>query len=49
MSFQADSFFKTAISTVLFPFTAVNMYIRKKDATKEPGSIVNVDGRNVHM
>ncbi|MFD0771950.1 alpha/beta hydrolase [Bacillus sp. CGMCC 1.60114] len=48
MSFQADSLLKTAISTVLFPFTAVNMYIRKKNATKEPGSIVNVDGRNVH-
>jgi len=48
MSFQTDYFLKTAISTVLFPFTAANLYIRKKNETKEPGSIVNVDGRSIH-
>ncbi|MCM3737238.1 hypothetical protein M3215_15880 [Bacillus cytotoxicus] len=48
MSFQTDYLIKTAISTALFPFTAANLYVRQKNATKEPGSIVNVDGRKVH-
>ncbi|MEI4803922.1 alpha/beta hydrolase [Bacillus sp. FJAT-51639] len=48
MAFQTDYHLKTAISTVLFPFTAANLYIRKKNETKEPGSIVKVDDRNVH-
>ncbi|MEH6891259.1 alpha/beta hydrolase [Bacillus sp. JJ864] len=48
MAFQTDYLIKTAISTVLFPFTAGNLYIRKKNETKEPGSIVKVDGRSVH-
>lgn len=48
MTFQTDYLLKTTISTVLFPFTAGNLYIRKMNETKEPGSIVKVDGRSVH-
>ncbi|MGG2091977.1 hypothetical protein AB1283_04505 [Bacillus sp. S13(2024)] len=49
MSFQVDSLLKTAISTVLFPFTGVNMYIRKKNATKEQQLLCQLTNCTKHI